>query len=109
MARRLTILALALFTLFGSNPSLADPTSIEIGEGRKLVAERCGACHGTLRGQISPHDSAPPFEEVVKLYPPESLAEALAEGISVGHPDMPTFEFSPEEIERIIAHLKSLE
>jgi cytochrome c len=109
MPRRATIFGLAALSLTLATPACGDQTTVEIGEGRKLVAERCGACHGTVRGQVSPHGSAPPFEEVVKLYPPESLAEALAEGIFVGHEDMPAFEFSPEEIERIIAHLKSLE
>jgi mono/diheme cytochrome c family protein len=44
----------------------------------------------------------------VTLYPPESLAEALAEGIVSGHPDMPEFVFKPPEIEAIIAYLDSL-
>ena len=80
MARRLTILALALFTLFGSNPLLADPTSIEIGEGRKLVAERCGACHGTLRGQISPHDSATAFRRGRQTLPAGIIGRSVGGG-----------------------------
>lgn len=35
-------------------------------------------------------------------------AEALAEGIVTGHPDMPAFTFSPTQIGAIIAYIKSL-
>jgi hypothetical protein len=46
---------------------------------------------------------------VAKLYPPETLEEALAEGIMVGHDDMPAFEFTADQVEQLIAFLKSLE
>jgi hypothetical protein len=45
---------------------------------------------------------------VVTRYPPENLAEALAEGIVSGHPDMPEFVFEPAEIEAILAYLGAL-
>jgi cytochrome c len=33
----------------------------------------------------------------------------LAEGLSVGHPDMPEFVFEPDEIAGILAYLKSIQ
>ena len=51
---------------------------------------------------------APPFRVVVTRYPPEDLAEALAEGIVSGHPDMPEFVFQPAEIESIVTYLGTL-
>ena len=56
----------------------------------------------------SPHPKAPPFRVVVERYPSENLAEALAEGIVSGHPDMPVFVLKPEEIEAFLAYLDSL-
>jgi hypothetical protein len=56
----------------------------------------------------SHHEEAPPFRVVVTRYPPEDLAESLAEGIVSGHPDMPEFVFEPPEIEAILAYLGSL-
>ena len=56
----------------------------------------------------SHHEEAPPFRVVVTRYPPEDLAEALAEGIVSGHPDMPEFVFQPDEIEAILAYLGTL-
>ena len=43
------------------------------------------------------------------MYPVESLEEALAEGISTGHPTMPEFRLDPDQIGDVIAYLKSLE
>jgi hypothetical protein len=52
---------------------------------------------------------APPFRDLHKVYPVESLEEALAEGIMTGHPDMPQFRFEPYQIKSLIAFLSSLE
>jgi hypothetical protein len=41
--------------------------------------------------------------------PIEGLAEALAKGLSVGHPDMPEFVFEADAGGAIIAYLKSIQ
>ena len=38
----------------------------------------------------------------------ENLEEALGEGIVVGHPEMPQFQFSPQNVGALVAYLKSL-
>jgi len=57
----------------------------------------------------SPHPDAPAFRTLPKRYPIDYLAEALAEGISTGHPDMPEFVASPDQIDAIIAYIESLQ
>jgi len=57
----------------------------------------------------SAHDKAPPFRDVVERYPSENLAEALAEGIVSGHPDMPIFVFGPHDVDAIIDYLQSIQ
>jgi hypothetical protein len=42
-------------------------------------------------------------------YPIEVLANALAEGISAGHPRMPPFHLGPNQIADLLAYLKTLE
>lgn len=79
------------------------------GIGRNLAKENCAGCHAIAPGDLSPNPSAPPFKEVARLYPPETLEEALAEGIMVGHDDMPAFEFTADQVEQLIAYLKSLQ
>jgi hypothetical protein len=51
---------------------------------------------------------APPFGDLSKRYPIETLGEALAEGIVVGHPAMPHFTFEPREIDALLAYIASL-
>lgn len=77
-------------------------------KGRALIETNCGRCHATGMDDTSRHEEAPPFRVVVTRYPPENLAEALAEGIVSGHPDMPEFVFQPAEIEAILAYLGTL-
>jgi hypothetical protein len=38
-----------------------------------------------------------------------ALEESLAEGIVVGHPDMPEFRFRPEDVAAIISYLESIQ
>lgn len=76
--------------------------------GRAIAKENCARCHAIAMDDQSPHDKAPPFRDVVERYPSEDLAEALAEGIVSGHPDMPVFVFQMPQIEGFIAYLDSL-
>jgi 3-polyprenyl-4-hydroxybenzoate decarboxylase len=43
-----------------------------------------------------------------RRYPIQNLAEAFAEGVRVAHP-MPEFRLEPNQIDDLIAYLKSLE
>ncbi len=76
--------------------------------GFALLRKNCAACHAIDREGASPFGAAPPFREVAKRYPPEQLAESLAEGIVTGHDGMPEASFKPDEIAAIIAWLNAL-
>ena len=60
-------------------------------------------------GRYEPTSRRPSFPHAVRTLPDRSLAEALAEGISTGHPDMPEFVASPDQIGAIIAYIESLQ
>jgi cytochrome c len=77
--------------------------------GASLLTTNCSRCHAIGRAGASPHPAAPPFRTLSRKYPIEGLAETLAEGLSVGHPDMPEFVFEPDEIAAILAYLKSIQ
>jgi mono/diheme cytochrome c family protein len=77
--------------------------------GETLLTTNCSRCHSVGRAGNSPHSASPPFRTLSKKYPIDGLAEALAEGFSVGHPDMPEFVFEPDEIAGILAYLKSIQ
>lgn len=108
MSRLLAIATGVCAVLLLAETALAQNGNGNIVQGRALLEANCARCHALGQDGASPHETAPPFRVVVTLYPPESLAEALAEGIVSGHPDMPEFVFKPPEIEAIIAYLGSL-
>ena len=86
----------------------AESDATKIARGRAIVEANCARCHAIGMDDTSHHEEAPPFRVVVTRYPPENLAEALAEGIVSGHPDMPEFVFQPPEIDAILAYLDTL-
>jgi cytochrome c len=77
--------------------------------GEELLTRSCASCHAVGRNGESPQKSAPAFRTLGKLYPIESLEEALGEGIMSGHPDMPEFSFDASDVSAIIAYLKSIQ
>jgi mono/diheme cytochrome c family protein len=80
-----------------------------IAYGKRLVEANCARCHAVGRTGASTHPDAPPFRSLERRYPIEDLQEALAEGISTGHPDMPEFVAAPDQIDAIIAYIGSLD
>jgi cytochrome c len=99
--------AVAAICVFVAGAALADEADL-VARGKSLLTANCARCHAVGADDKSPHHEALPFREVVLRYPPEQLAEALAEGIMSGHPDMPEFTFEPAEIEAIVAYLATL-
>lgn len=77
--------------------------------GRALAEAQCGGCHAVGRAGASRVVAAPAFRDLHRRYPVEDLAEALAEGITTGHPGMPEFRLDPAEIDDLIAYLRTLE
>jgi cytochrome c len=88
---------------------MAAPAPDAVREGRALVQTNCAACHAIGRKGASPNREAPPFRRLSARYPIEQLQESLVEGILVGHPAMPSFEFSADEADRIIAYIRSVQ
>ena len=108
--RSVTVMLYALAQGFVAGHAIAGerPSGDLSKQGHAIVEENCARCHAIGLSGESTHKDAPPFRVVVTRYPPESLAEALAEGITTGHPDMPVFTFEPGEIDAIIAYLETL-
>lgn len=74
------------------------------------VADRnCALCHQIAATGASPHPQAPPFATLAQRYPLESLGEALAEGIVVGHKGMPQIMLEPQKIHDLIAYLQGIQ
>lgn len=77
-------------------------------EGHAIAVARCSGCHATETTGASPLQTAPPFRSLAYGYPVEGIDEALAKGIVVGHPDMPSEPWDSTDIRRFVAYLKSI-
>ncbi len=97
-------LGLALFLL---TPAQAASPSEQ--RGKTFALNNCARCHSVDRVTQSPLKIAPPFRNLHKRYPIETLAESLAEGIQTGHPTMPEFQLDPDQIHDLLSYMKSLE
>ena len=80
-----------------------------IEDGRALVTMYCADCHATGPEGDSPLAIAPAFRDLHLRYDVEFLSEALVEGIVTAHPEMPQFEFEPQQAAAIVEYLKTLE
>lgn len=80
-----------------------------IKAGRQFAERNCARCHAIGQTGASLFDPAPPFRTFAGLWPLESLEEALAEGIVVGHPAMPEFKLTPRQIGNFIAYLETIQ
>lgn len=77
--------------------------------GQALALDKCAKCHEVGQEGTSTHAEAVPFRYISRLYPVENLAEAFAEGIYVGHPDMPTFELSVDDLSDLLNYLRAVQ
>lgn len=101
--RKISI-SMMLVTSIQAYPVAAQPEDT----GFKLAEKLCARCHAIERGKVSRHPRAPSFMEIANRYSVWGLQEALAEGIVVGHPDMPKFVLNPEEINPLLTYMDGL-
>lgn len=80
-----------------------------LAEGRQIATGLCAACHAVSVRDESAHPDAPPLRLLSRAYPVRALEEALAEGIMVGHPDMPPFQLEPDDIDALLTYLESIQ
>jgi len=76
--------------------------------GLDIADRNCSLCHAVGPQGASPNSKAPAFRTLRGRYPLENLSEALAEGMVVGHSGMPQIQLQPQQINDLIAYLKTL-
>ena len=96
-----------MFFLIAFTP--AEAASPQEKRGKILALYNCAKCHSIDKSSLSPVKIAPPFRTLHTRYPIEFLANALAQGISTGHPRMPPFPLGPDQVDDLLAYLKTLE
>jgi len=105
--RAIKMLFVMGIAVLATNSALAQQNPERQGEA--ILTRNCSMCHATGRAGTSPHREAPAFRTLSQRYPVDELQEALGEGLSSGHPDMPDFVFPPDQIGAILAYLRSIQ
>jgi mono/diheme cytochrome c family protein len=104
-----TLLAAAIASGLIAQLAIGQEDAGRARRAQDLLNANCSRCHAIGRTGASPHAAAPAFRTLSRKYPIEGLGEALAEGLSVGHPDMPDFVFEPEDVGAILDYLTSIQ
>lgn len=84
-------------------------TSTLVDQGHRLATTYCASCHAIGVTGPSPNPMATPWRTLSNAYPADPLAEAFADGVVVGHPDMPRFRLTPSQIEALTAYMQSVQ
>lgn len=87
----------------------AQPDTDLIEDGRAIAQAQCATCHGVDAALKSPRPDAPPLRLIGRQYSFPVLEEELIQGIKLGHPDMPRFEFAPRGVDALIVYLRSIQ
>lgn len=90
-------------------PTVAESDDPQLARGGQIIQRYCASCHSVTPNGRSPHPPAPSLARLSENYPVTALEEALAEGMIVGHPDMPEFRLGPDDIRAVVAYLASIQ
>jgi mono/diheme cytochrome c family protein len=104
----LAMMSLALAACTAPKPVIAESVD-PIAHGRQIAERYCASCHAIGSQGESRNPLSPPFRELSRNYPLTALEEAFAEGILVGHPDMPDFELTPKQNEDLLDYMQSIQ
>jgi len=98
-------------TLLGASAGSAQELAASDLErrGRALAERMCAECHAVGEGSQSPHAGAPAFRALDRRLNLDTFMDRLREGLTVGHPDMPTFHFTREDARAFVLYLRSIQ
>lgn len=109
LAKSIRLAAAIAMAVSCLTPVAAPVAGKDIASGRQFAERNCARCHAIGRTGKSPLKEAPPFRIFATQWPLESLEEALAEGIVVGHTSMPEFKLTPRQIDDFLGFLDSIQ
>ena len=93
----------------GQEPQPMAQAEANAAEGQRLAEVYCSSCHAIGAEGESRHPMAPAFRTLSRNYPVNALEEAFAEGILVGHRDMPEFRLEPQQIDDLLGYIQSIQ
>src|SRR5262245_44083611 len=75
----------------------AEEADMRIARGEALARDTCAACHAIGRTGRSPHATAPAFRALEPRIDLDTFFYRVRQGLTSGHPDMPTFRFARDD------------
>ncbi|HEX2018196.1 MAG TPA: cytochrome c [Aurantimonas sp.] len=105
---RILLTALGLFAAALGAAHAQGSETDPVERGRVLVEASCSRCHAVGPEGESANPQAPAFHTLSERFPIDALEETFIETIDTGHPGMPVFEASQEQIEAVIAYIASV-
>jgi mono/diheme cytochrome c family protein len=102
-------LAAAVLLSCCAGASLAQEPDRQIEQGKLLAMTFCAQCHAVSTTDASPHAQAPAFRALDRRVDLDTFFQRLREGVTSGHPDMPTFRFGRDDARAFIAYLRSIQ
>jgi len=99
-------LAIVLLATAFTAPAQAEDL---VKRGRQIAEMNCSPCHAIGARDESKHPQAPPMRDLSKRYPLDALEEAFVEGIYSGHPDMPEFKATSDQVTALLAYLDTIQ
>lgn len=105
----MTRLIAAALVLLGQSciGGLAAEPAVERGEA--LAASLCAQCHAISDDAESPRTDAPEFPRLGQRIDLDMFMDRLQQGLTSGHPDMPTFRFTRDDARALVAYLRSVQ
>ncbi len=95
--------------LAGAVTAVALPLAAEAADaehGEMLANQWCATCHAVAPGAKNANDQVPSFVAIAKR--PGVTVERLRVWLQTPHPNMPNFDLSRQNVEDLIAYLRSL-
>ena|SRR6266545_445253 len=102
------IIALLMLGYSACQAAAAEPDA-RVQRGEALAGSLCAECHAIGVADQSPHAQAPAFRALERRLDLDAFLDRLREGLTSGHPDMPTFRFTRDDARALIAFLRSIQ
>lgn len=80
-----------------------------VQDGRFIAETQCSGCHAVHPGEASKRPDAPRFPVLFQHYRADVLDEEFIQGVKVGHPDMPNFQFRADGADALVAYIRSIQ
>lgn len=106
------ILLALMFTLAAcaqSGPTDGYSQTAIAASGHRVAQIKCARCHAIETAGDSANPSAPPFRDISRGVSIMTSRETLAEGIRIGHREMPPVRLTSAEIDALTAYIRSLQ